>query len=315
MYYCLKGCSTVCDGMSDCCGACLFPEDHPSTVFLTFGTVVNLAIASVGLGRILGGVTSTGCDEPVKVMTYAAVGAAAGHILFCLYFWKRLDIAMHKGNDTDAEAMRMVKYDPGVFVYILFSIGNAVAFIISMTQKNEEDSCTALAATSFYLWLFLFLYVLFLGIVACLAASTSSAWSSITRSGYQPAASSRGRGQNTTTTTTTTVFVSSLNPFQIFFGSPKTSTGRPAQQPAVAPSVPPPVCYQSIPPSGGHAQPATASLCPVPPPSGPPASCVVPQPPAPKRVEQPVVQPAPSAPPAADASNSGWQGAAQQPQW
>eukprot|EP01059_Diplonema_ambulator_P008578 TRINITY_DN1823_c1_g2_i1.p1 TRINITY_DN1823_c1_g2~~TRINITY_DN1823_c1_g2_i1.p1 ORF type:complete len:309 (+),score=31.11 TRINITY_DN1823_c1_g2_i1:293-1219(+) len=308
MYYCFKACDEGCNGLGACMGACCFPDDRPSLVFPWVAVIVNSCIMLIGGLRFMGEHT-TGCDEPVRIMMALALGAAAVHILFSLYFWKRLDVVMHRGGDTDTEALRMVKYDYGVFAYLLVCVGNGVLFIMSIVQKNDEDSCEAAASTVFYMWLFLVLYIMFLSVVACLGVTTASVWQSVTGSSYQPAdQAARGR-RGTTTTTTTITYVT--NPFQRFFGAPRPPAAGPVTQggytaqPAPPPA-PQPVSYNTMTPP--YSAPAAAPMA--------PASAAV-QPKFAPPPQAPCV-PAPQPPPQQSVqydtnAGGGWQ--TNQPQW
>ncbi|KAJ9464572.1 hypothetical protein DIPPA_06989 [Diplonema papillatum] len=334
MFYVFEGCSKGCDAASRGLGQCCCPTEYPSLV-LPWLSVLGNGAAGIVIVISLSGDQLLGCDEPVQAMLIAAAAAAIANVVFVAYFWCRISAAMTGGHDVEERALKMLKYDLGVFFYIILVIAMFVGFLMAVSYASSEDTCTSAATNMRLAWIIIFLYLACLVVGACFSAcldafcftirgsSTSSRTVYYTPPANNADTSTRGQAIRTQHM----IWTALPNPFRLFSSSsppPQDSNCHPNNnyasvhgqahpvppQPQRAPAYPAPVSYNTAAPwtpgssnaaPAGVPQPVQNYSLPAPAPAAP-AAAAHPPPPA--------VPAAPQYTP----NVTGWNASAQ-PQW
>eukprot|EP00659_Diplonema_papillatum_P008879 gene8879-13765_t len=143
------GCSKGCDAASRGLGQCCCPTEYPSLV-LPWLSVLGNGAAGIVIVISLSGDQLLGCDEPVQAMLIAAAAAAIANVVFVAYFWCRISAAMTGGHDVEERALKMLKYDLGVFFYIILVIAMFVGFLMAVSYASSEDTGSSTSSRTVY---------------------------------------------------------------------------------------------------------------------------------------------------------------------
>jgi hypothetical protein len=142
-------------------GDFLCPEDRPSPIFSTWSVLINAVGIVWGVIRLI---TASGCTDAARTWCILGIISHGVPIIFGIYIYIRFVHKIREGKAAAEAAWKLLLYDWGVCLFILFLIWLLAWMIVAGGKSSGGGDCGGQISVSIVLFI-MFLIVGFLLLV------------------------------------------------------------------------------------------------------------------------------------------------------